>query len=91
MNDNENRVGLIRISYALLAELLVLPANAKVVEVITDTWRNGEFLVKVRCPDFPITEIGNTIPNINPRYRTEQIPETHIPATKNIIFEGWGL
>jgi len=46
--------------------------------------------VKVRCPDFPITEIGNTIPNINPRYRTEQIPETHIPATKNII-RGMGI
>jgi len=44
MNDNENRVGLIRISYALLAELLVLPANAKVVEVITIRGATENFL-----------------------------------------------
>jgi hypothetical protein len=79
-----NNRAVIKLMYSKLKTLLLLPDNAEIVDVITDHWESGVFLVKVESPDLrPLSE-GEFMPIVTPRYETEYT--TH----EKIIFTGWG-
>jgi len=60
---------IVRVSYALLADVLKLPPDAKVVAVSThDRFDCDELSIKVESPEFSAIEPGWCIPAVSPMY-----------------------
>lgn len=84
MDDDKNRLGIIRISPQVLAELLLLPPGAEIVATGHDFGRD-EIVVKVRCGDFRPVPEGTPIPIKRVQYR-----KVYPVGFDRVEFDGWG-
>ena len=72
-----------RLNYEILATLLDLPTEAKIVHIET-SWQfyPGSIEIYMEHPAFEEIEVGAMIPTINPTYRIEKMGK--------MVFEDWG-
>lgn len=73
MDTNENRLGIMKVTHELLAELLALPANARIVRIHTAGEDVAE--ITVCSPDFSETENGQPMILV-PKYEIKAVTMT---------------
>ena len=79
----EQRVRLVRVDGTLLAQMLLFPERAKVVDACREVFCAGEQIVlRVESPDFAAVEEGHSIPDVCPSYTRDDTGQT--------AFVSWG-